>query len=323
MNLKVGVHEFYPIVYKKDGVWKGFEIELWEKVAEENGFDFTYHEESSLSGLIQGTKDSYYDIGMAGITRTVDRSKLVSFSFLTLATGLIIGVKENKSFSAKELLGRVFSLSVMRIFGILLLFVGLVAHIYWFIEKGKSVALEYGAGIFDAVWWTLVTFSTVGYGDIYPVTMAGKMFGVVAILIGLAIFGLFIAQLSASLTERRISSRVMGVEDLKRKKIALKAGTTAVSAVTAHGGVAKSYTTVDDAVKSVLSGETDAVVADAPSLQLSEKYPELLLVGGLFAHQSYSFIVPKESAILDSVNSSLVALRNQEGYDVIINKYFN
>jgi voltage-gated potassium channel len=41
----------------------------------------------------------------------------------------------------------------------------------------------------DALWYTVVTMSTVGYGDQYPVTELGRLFGVVIIVVGVGVFG--------------------------------------------------------------------------------------------------------------------------------------
>jgi voltage-gated potassium channel len=41
----------------------------------------------------------------------------------------------------------------------------------------------------DALWWVLVTISTVGYGDQYPVTQQGRGIAIVVILLGVALFG--------------------------------------------------------------------------------------------------------------------------------------
>ena len=43
----------------------------------------------------------------------------------------------------------------------------------------------------DAIWFVLVTISTVGYGDEYPVTTGGRLVGAVIIVIGVGIFGTF------------------------------------------------------------------------------------------------------------------------------------
>ena len=48
----------------------------------------------------------------------------------------------------------------------------------------------------DALWYTIVTISTVGYGDYYPVTNPGRIAGVVIIVVGVGIFGTFTGYLA-------------------------------------------------------------------------------------------------------------------------------
>jgi voltage-gated potassium channel len=43
----------------------------------------------------------------------------------------------------------------------------------------------------DAVWWAVVTISTVGYGDKYPVTAEGRMVATVLMVAGVGLFGVF------------------------------------------------------------------------------------------------------------------------------------
>lgn len=56
--------------------------------------------------------------------------------------------------------------------------------------------------IFHSMWWSIVTLTTVGYGDVYPVTTGGKVFTSFILLIGLGIVavptGLIASALSAS-----------------------------------------------------------------------------------------------------------------------------
>ncbi|GAA2032677.1 ion transporter [Agromyces tropicus] len=48
----------------------------------------------------------------------------------------------------------------------------------------------------DALWYTVVTISTVGYGDEYPVTNAGRLAGALMIVVGVGIFGTFTGYLA-------------------------------------------------------------------------------------------------------------------------------
>lgn len=48
----------------------------------------------------------------------------------------------------------------------------------------------------DAMWWSYVTITTVGYGDYYPVTNIGKVIASVLILNGIAIFGAIVSYIT-------------------------------------------------------------------------------------------------------------------------------
>jgi voltage-gated potassium channel len=48
----------------------------------------------------------------------------------------------------------------------------------------------------DALWYTIVTISTVGYGDHYPVTIPGMWIGTLIIIVGVGIFGTFTGYLA-------------------------------------------------------------------------------------------------------------------------------
>jgi voltage-gated potassium channel len=49
----------------------------------------------------------------------------------------------------------------------------------------------------DALWWAVSTVTTVGYGDHYPVTAAGRGIGVALMLTGVGIFGVITASAAA------------------------------------------------------------------------------------------------------------------------------
>lgn len=56
--------------------------------------------------------------------------------------------------------------------------------IYYF---ENTVQPENFKSIFHSIWWAIATLTTVGYGDIYPITTGGKIFTFIMLMIGLGI----------------------------------------------------------------------------------------------------------------------------------------
>lgn len=67
----------------------------------------------------------------------------------------------------------------------------------------NSVQPEKFRSVFDSLWWALSTLTTVGYGDVYPMTLGGKLFTGLILMIGLGIVALPAGIIASSLTEAR------------------------------------------------------------------------------------------------------------------------
>lgn len=59
--------------------------------------------------------------------------------------------------------------------------------------------------IFHSFWWAITTLTTVGYGDIYPITIGGRLFTFFMLIIGLGIVAVPACLLSAALTQVKIN----------------------------------------------------------------------------------------------------------------------
>lgn len=60
--------------------------------------------------------------------------------------------------------------------------------------------------VLDAFWFTLVTASTVGYGDVTPTSQLGRLFGISVLLLGTASFGIALTALLGPVIEARFTS---------------------------------------------------------------------------------------------------------------------
>lgn len=76
---------------------------------------------------------------------------------------------------------------------LLLMFIAAVAILD--AERGQAGATIQSFG--DAIWWSGTTITTVGYGDMYPVTEVGRLIAFVLMLVGISILGVVTASIAA------------------------------------------------------------------------------------------------------------------------------
>ena len=127
--------------------------------------------------------------------------------------------------NSKEALGAVCMLAVMYI---------LVSALVIFNVEGKSFDT-----FFEAVYWATVSLTTVGYGDIYPVTTAGRVITMVSSLFGIAIVALPAGIITAGYMEELVEMR-----DEKMRKALRKAERLADQDTAEQGGSVKTIRVV-------------------------------------------------------------------------------
>jgi voltage-gated potassium channel len=78
------------------------------------------------------------------------------------------------------------------------------------VEHGHNPAIQ---SVADAFWWAIVTTTTVGYGDVSPVTPVGRLIAVALMFVGIGFIGVFTAT---------ITSFFLGSESVNEKELALE-----------------------------------------------------------------------------------------------------
>jgi voltage-gated potassium channel len=88
--------------------------------------------------------------------------------------------------------------------------------IYQFEHPAQPEAFS---SVLDAMWWAAITLTTVGYGDIYPVTAMGRIFTVLMLLVALGIIAIPTGLVSSALTSLRGAEADKAKEDVADKDL--------------------------------------------------------------------------------------------------------
>ena len=72
--------------------------------------------------------------------------------------------------------------------------------IYFFEHEAQPTHF---ASVFHSLWWATTTLTTVGYGDVYPITLGGRCFTFVVLLIGLGIISIPAGIVASALAKAR------------------------------------------------------------------------------------------------------------------------
>ncbi|GAB2199227.1 ion transporter [Sessilibacter sp. MAH4] len=74
--------------------------------------------------------------------------------------------------------------------------------IYYFEHEAQPEAFQ---SVFHSLWWAVTTLTTVGYGDMYPITLGGRVFTFFVLMIGLGLVAVPTGLLASAMTRERQS----------------------------------------------------------------------------------------------------------------------
>ncbi len=325
-KIKVGISNFEPLIISLQSKYTGFEIELWEIIANKLSIDFEY-KKTEFKNLIDDVKNGKFDIAMAGITRTKKREEKISFSYYTLRSGLSILISKKSKISLITTIKKFLIENYKRSTKFLLIFLGfifLISNFFWFYEKNNhQINNNYKDGIIDSLWWTVTMMG--GVGGFYPESAVGKAIGFLVVFFGITIFAVFIAKITSIATINETKYKIDKPEDLKNKLVATKEKTTTVDELEKIGAKILTKERIEDAFEDLKNQKVDAVVFDEPVIRnfiKKEKQEDLIISGDTFNRQTYGFAFPHESALREKVNREILGLIESGEYDLLYKKWF-
>lgn len=79
-------------------------------------------------------------------------------------------------------------------------FVFITSFAFLIYEVEHEIQPDVYSNIFDSVWWAVISLTSVGYGDVYPITTAGRILTLAMVLTGMGIVAVPTALLASALS---------------------------------------------------------------------------------------------------------------------------
>jgi len=298
-NLEVSIVEKEPFVFMQNNKVSGFAIDIWEAVARENEWSYSYERAQSLVELLRTQKKATADIAIGHIAITEDREQIMEFSEPILAGGLQIIV--HHIHPLRLLVDALFVPQAL--FLLLLLACGFV--IGTFLTWISRLRQKTGKITLATAAWIVITLGS--FGKASPRETLGR----IALLF--------------SLTSTSLSHAISSHHDLHGKKVGALKGSIALAFMREKGIDAILYSDQSQIYRDVKNELIDAAILDTEQVQYyiaNAGDGRIKAIEGIFQHKNYGFALPIGSDLQNEIDIALDALRENGQYKKIHDKWF-
>lgn len=313
VELVVATFEVEPFVERRGEVPGGFLFEVWEQVAAELGWDYEVVWIESLTDMGDVIRAGGADVGVAPLSSTSSREEVFDFTTGVVASGPMVGVHERTE-NPVSLASALISVDILKLLGWSAVGLLVLSHMMWQAERRTphgDFAPGYGRGVWDGLWWAMVTVTTIGYGDKSPRTTPGRLVAMLAMLGSLFLVGAFVSEVTTALQSQRAAQVVSEVGDLEGRPVAVVEGSSYEAFLEERGVNTVGYPTQLDAFVAAEAGEVDVVVADRYSLDALGADYGIRGTGDLLYDEFIGFAVPEDSPLRSDINGALSDLHQQ------------
>ena len=331
-TLRVAARALPPFVIYENRAYNGFEVELVRLLAARLGMEVEIYAVDTVAKQIDDVNRGVARVALGGVAITESREQVVDFSMPVLDTGLTILAPTHASRGLGDRIGIFFTAIVSSDLPWLLVLFGVAvlisAHVIWWLERHHNTdfAVPYRQGIWDSFYWSVVTMSTVGYGDKVARGSMGRVFALVWIALGTLVFASFTASIASSLAVNELRSEISGPQDLPGHRVATvtrSAGETYLSTI---GVGSVPVDDIEQAYSLLAEGDVDAIVFDAPVLRFHvarEGQGEVATFGPAFEKVQYGLAVSEDDAeFRERLNLALLDLIESGVYGQLHDRWF-
>jgi len=317
-----------PFIIEEDGLLEGINVWLWKQVAEDVQLEYQL-KKMNFSDMLDAIKSGEVDVCINPLTITGNRSKEMEFTHSFFASHSTIAVSQQSSLQkVKQFIESFFKLNFLR--GFLLLFIILMffGMLAWFFERrGNPEFRKNHKGIWDGLWWSAVTLTTVGYGDKSPRTRGGKIAALGLMLSGLLFVSGLTASIASSLTVNQLSNSSDSFNAFKERKVGTVRSSEANEFLKVHFFKdIVTYNGVDAGLKDLEAHAIDAFIYDEPILQYkikkNDQSKKLEVLPLKFDVQFYAFGIKKDEVGLEqTISQRILEILETQEWEIVLSEF--
>lgn len=328
-TLKVGYTPAPPFIIKEDGLLEGINVWLWKKVADDLDLDYKLVE-MNFPQMLKSLKQGELAISINPLTITGERSKEMEFTHSFFASHSTIAVAQQSSLQRiGQFIKAFFHVNFLRGFLVLLVILLFFGGLTWLAEhKGNPDHFRPGIkGLWDGLWWSMVTISTVGYGDKAPKTRLGKIAAMGLMFSGLLFVSGLTASIASSLTVNQLESNVDDFNSFKKKRVGTVKSSEADDFLKSHFfRDVNLYKGVVPGLQALSKHKIDAFIYDEPILQYRIRkdttLKEVELLPMKFDVQFYAFGIKKDSVLLEqAISQRILEITETQEWEVVLAEF--
>lgn len=330
--LQIAVRDLPPFVLYENRTYGGFEIELAQLIGTQLGRDIEIYAVDTVAKQLDDVYRGAADMAMGGVAITQAREAELDFSLPVLDTGLTILVPTDSNQGIfGQIQGFLRTIAASDLPWLLVVFavaVLIAAHLMWLSERRGNPDFDesYAKGIWDSFYWSVVTMSTVGYGDKVARGNRGRVLALVWIAAGTLVFATFTAAIASALAVEEIRGDITGPSDLAGTQVVTVNGSAGQTYLSSVGLGPILVDDIDQAYEVLDGGDADAIVFDAPVLRFHatrEGDGLVATVGPDFENVQYGVALAQgESELREQLNLALLEIIESGAYQQLHDKWF-
>ncbi|MFS4491776.1 transporter substrate-binding domain-containing protein [Maribacter sp. 2308TA10-17] len=328
-TLLVGYTTAPPFIVQEGELLEGINIWLWQRTAADLNLNYKLVP-MGFRDMLDALKTGEIDVSINPLTVTSERSKAFEFTNSYYAAHSTIAISE--ATTLEKLIGflkQFFNQDFLKGLFVLLFIIFWFGMLGWYFERKENPEhfRNSGSGIWDGMWWSAVTLTTVGYGDKAPKTKMGKITALVLMFGGLLFISGLTASIASSLTVNQLSSSPDGFMAFKERKVGTIENSGAMEYLNKHFFKDISgYSGVVPGLQDLKNGNVTAFMYDEPILkyriQEDAELSNLQILPVKFDVQFYAFGIAKQHAELEKVISQqILSITETQEWEVVLNEF--